>query len=105
MPRVTPRSRVSTPATALPDRAIARRPRMLPWLGKAIGQLLHGAGATAAALMKPHRASLARLADIPLTAAGVALSDVGVFRAAAVAGFIVTGLSLVLVEHLIADAE
>lgn len=56
-----------------------------------------------ARVIAPHKASLRRLADIPLTVAGVACIDVGVFSANTIAGWIVTGLSLITLEHLIAD--
>ena len=46
---------------------------------------------------------LANLASIPLTVAGIGCVDTGVFLANTVAGWIVTGLSLVVLEHLIAD--
>lgn len=52
---------------------------------------------------RPHRAAVARLWDIPLTVIGAACVDTGVFRASTVAGWIVTGASLVAVEFLIAD--
>lgn len=57
----------------------------------------------ASRLVRPHRAALANLAQIPLTVAGIGCFDAGVFVANLIAGLMVTGLSLVLLEHLIAD--
>ena len=51
----------------------------------------------------PHRAALANLMSMPLTLAGAGCIDTGVFYASTVAGWIITGLSLVVLEHLIAD--
>lgn len=53
--------------------------------------------------LTPHRASLTRLAQIPLTVAGVGCVDYSAFHWASGWGWLVTGLSLVLLEHLIAD--
>lgn len=61
--------------------------------------------ATTARLVRPHRAALANLASIPLTVIGAACIDIGVFTASVIAGWIITGLSLVLLEHLIADEQ
>lgn len=58
---------------------------------------------TGKAAIAPHKASLANLWSIPLTVAGVGCVDTGVFFASVVAGWIVTGLSLILLEHVIAD--
>lgn len=54
-------------------------------------------------LISPHRAALSNLVSIPLTTFGLACIDTGVFYANGVAGWIVTGLSLIVLEHLIAD--
>ena len=51
----------------------------------------------------PHRAALARLADIPLTVAGIGCIDFAAFHIAHGWGWLVTGASLILLEHLIAD--
>lgn len=69
------------------------------WHKKAFGI----ARRSALAVFSPHKASLSRLADIPLTVAGAGCVAAGVFLASAVAGFIVLGFSLVLLEYLIAD--
>jgi hypothetical protein len=59
----------------------------------------------AGCLVRPHRAALANLASMPLTVAGAACINIGVFTASVIAGWIVTGVSLVLLEHLIADEQ
>ena len=56
-----------------------------------------------AARLSPAKPVWANLASIPLTVAGLGCVDTGVFLASSVAGWIVTGLSLVLLEHMIAD--
>lgn len=45
----------------------------------------------------------ARLAQMPLFVLGLGCIDAGVFWAGAVAGFIVTGLSLILLEYVAAE--
>jgi hypothetical protein len=59
--------------------------------------------ATTARLVRPHRAALSNLVAIPLTTFGIGCIDTGVFYASFIAGWIVTGLSLIFLEHLIAD--
>ena len=51
----------------------------------------------------PARPAFANLAKIPLTATGVALIDFAAFHVTHSLGWLVTGVSLFLVEHLIAD--
>lgn len=63
-------------------------------------------GATASAatrVVSPHRAALKNLASIPLTVAGTGCVDFAAFHLAHGWGWLVTGLSLVALEHLIAD--
>lgn len=57
------------------------------------------------ALASPHKASLRRLADIPLTVAAVPLADFAAFHISHGWGFLATAASLVVVEHIIADPE
>jgi hypothetical protein len=62
------------------------------------------AAARAGALaVTPHKAALRRLAEMPLTAAAVPCVDFAAFHIAHGWGWLVTGLSLVVLEHLIAD--
>lgn len=79
----------------------ARQTTLSRWAGRAVSVL----GKAAASILRPHKASLVRLTDIPLTVAGLGCVDAGVFTASTIAGWIVTGLSLVVLEHLIADPE
>lgn len=58
-----------------------------------------------AALVAPHKASLRRLADIPLTVAGLALGDAGSFIELHGWGYAITAASLLVLEHLIADPD
>jgi hypothetical protein len=53
----------------------------------------------------PHKASLRRLADMPLTVAAVPCADFAAFHLAHGWGWLATAVSLVVVEHLIADPE
>lgn len=59
--------------------------------------------AVGAAMVKPHKAALSNLARIPLTLLGTGCIDAGVIHANLTAGLIVTGLSLLVVEHIVAD--
>lgn len=59
--------------------------------------------ATAARLARPHRAALSNLVAMPLTTFGLGCIATGVFYANAIAGWIVTGVLLIVLEHLIAD--
>ena len=49
-------------------------------------------------------ASLRRLAEMPLTVAGLACVDVGVYTASITAGWIITGLTLIGLEFLATDS-
>lgn len=79
---------------------VPRQPsRVTAFLASLAGTLtLLGARAIA-----PHKASLRNLANIPLTVAGLGCVDTGVFQWSIALGWVVTGLSLVLLEHMIAD--
>lgn len=63
------------------------------------------AGHAAAAAIAPHKASLRRLADMPLSVLGTAGIDFAAFHVTHALGWLVTGISLFLVEHMIADEE
>lgn len=54
-------------------------------------------------ILSPARPALTNLISIPLTVAGIGFIDTGVFIASAIAGWIVTGISLLILEHMIAD--
>jgi hypothetical protein len=63
------------------------------------------ARALLSAAVTPYRASLLRLLDMPLAVLGTGLVDWAAFHVDQGAGLLVTGLSLWLVEHLIADDD
>lgn len=48
---------------------------------------------------------LAKLAEIPLTVAGIGCIDAAAFVGDTIAGLVVTGLSLIGLEYLLADDE
>jgi len=77
-----------------------------PWLGPALRRAGGVLGVLLTAVKiaaRPHKASLARLWDIPLTVLGVAGIDFAAFHAGHGWGWLVTGVSLVVVENMIAD--
>ena len=53
----------------------------------------------------PHKASLARLWDVPLSVLGLGCIDFAAFHVAHGWGWLVTGLSLFLLEYMIADGD
>lgn len=57
----------------------------------------------AARAITPHKAALGNLTSMPLTVAGAACVDFAAFHLAHGWGWLVTGISLVLLEHAIAD--
>ena len=61
--------------------------------------------AAASAVTAPHKAALARLLDMPLMVTGIGLIDFGAFHYVHMIGWIVTGVSLILVEHMISDPD
>jgi hypothetical protein len=63
------------------------------------------AGRTAAVVFTPHKASLARLADMPLTVIGTGGIDFSAWHLGHGWGWLVTGASLWLIEHMIADRD
>lgn len=76
-----------------------------------VGRRLRGAARSVlrvakAAVVKaatPHRAALANLKAIPLTVLGAVCVDFAAFHYIHMIGWVVTGVSLVVLEHLIAD--
>lgn len=54
-------------------------------------------------MIAPHRTVLSNLRQIPLTVAGFACIDFAAFHLPHGWGWLVTGLSFILLEHLIAD--
>lgn len=66
-------------------------------------QIRRGAAGCAARLLSPARPVAANLAAIPFTVAGWGLIAAGVFAVSTVAGLIVSGVILMVLEHQIAD--
>lgn len=58
-----------------------------------------------ARLFAPAAAPLAKVAEIPLTVAGLGCIDAAAFVGTPIAGLVVTGLSLIGLEYLIADDD
>lgn len=54
-------------------------------------------------LVSPHKAALANLRSIPLTVAGIGCTDYSAFHLGGGWGWLVTGVSLMILEHMIAD--
>jgi hypothetical protein len=83
--------------------------RRSPWLRPAAGHLRTWAALAGslvvAYVFAQHKASLKRLTEIPLTVIGVGCVDFAAFHLGNGWGWLVTGLSLVVLEHLIADTE
>lgn len=72
-------------------------------LRRGLKTLVNGVKNTTAAVFRPHRASLRRLTEMPLTVAAVPLADFAAFHVGHGWGFLATAVSLVITEHLIAD--
>lgn len=53
--------------------------------------------------VKPHKLAVANLANMPLFLAGTGMVDFAAFHAGHGVGWLVTGLSLILIEHMAAD--
>lgn len=78
-----------------------------------VGHRLRGAARSALRAFKaavtgaltPHRAALANLRAIPLTAAGAACIDFSAFHYVHMIGWLVTGVTAIALEHLIADED
>lgn len=70
--------------------------------------LARGVGAVRGAMARaalPHRAALANLRAIPLTVAGTACVDFAAFHYIHALGWLVTGVSLMVLERMIADEQ
>lgn len=82
-------------------------PQSVPVVGHrlrgAARSVLRAVKAAAVKVASPHRAALANLKDMPLTLAGAACVDFAAFHYIHMIGWVVTGVSLVVLEHAIAD--
>lgn len=56
-----------------------------------------------ATMAKPHRAALTNLTHMPLTVLGTTGIDFAAFHLAHGWGWLVTGISLIILEHMVAD--
>lgn len=56
-----------------------------------------------AAMVKPHRAALTNLIHMPLSILGTVGIDFAAFHLAHGWGWLVTGISLIILEHMVAD--
>lgn len=83
------------------DVPLKSRPSLLSRLAPVLG-VLRTLGAAAIA---PHKVSLRNLVAMPLTVLGYASIDFAAFHLAHGWGWLVTGLSLILLEHQIADED
>lgn len=54
-------------------------------------------------LVSPHKAAFANLRSVPLTVAGIGCIDYAAFHLGDGWGWLVTGVSLMVLEHMIAD--
>lgn len=86
---------ITAPAAPRPARAPLRVLRSLRDLASNVAR----------AALTPHKASVRRLADMPLSVAGTGGIDFAAFHVNHGVGFLVLGISLWIVEHLIADVE
>lgn len=85
------------PATSAP--AVASAPR------RALSAAWSAASRAVSAVVAPHKASLVRLTEMPLVVLGTGLIDWSAFHVDQGVGLLVTGVSLWIVEHLIADDD
>lgn len=99
----TQRGQLTTTTLPVADHVHRRQPRTGP-AARRIGSLVAGVLLAAVRVVAaPHKASLARLWDMPLTVIGTGLVDFAAFHVAHGWGWLVTGVSLAVVEHLISD--
>jgi hypothetical protein len=82
------------------DRQKLTRPS---WLGKLAKSALSFVTTVASKALTPAKPVLANLAHIPLTVAGTGCIDYASFHLGGGWGWLVTGLSLLVLEHLVAD--
>ena len=76
-------------------------PKAGRWSGAV--RLLRKARELGGRLLSPARPVLKNLSQIPLTVAAIGCVAAGVFIASTVAGFILLGVMLFVLEHMIAD--
>lgn len=74
-------------------------------LCRGLRRIREAASEYAALAVRPHRASLKRLGEIPLTFAGLGCGDYAAFHLHGGWGWVATMISLVVLEHMIADPD
>lgn len=94
-----------TAIPVIPPHVHERKPWLRPLARRLRAAVAVAVSMTVALLLSQHTASLKRLTEIPLTVAGAACIDFAAFHIGHGWGFLVTGLSLVLIEHLVSDSE
>lgn len=70
-----------------------------------VGAITGAATSVVSAALTPHKASLRRLTEMPLSVIGTGGIDFAAFHVNHGVGWLVLGVSLWVVEHLIADVE
>lgn len=88
--------------TAITSPSATAAPRAL---GRFLRNLREMAGNVASAVVTPHKASVRRLAEMPLSVIGTGGIDFSAFQVNHGVGFLVLGVSLWVVEHLISDPD
>lgn len=78
-------------------------PASKPLLNRAARRLRNLTRRAAGVVLTPHKAALRRLADIPLTVAGLGCLDAAVWQWHGTAGLALLCPVLMYLEHLIAD--
>lgn len=86
-----------------------REPRSNGVMRRLRGRIRSGAMVAVAlvttVLLTPNRAALRRLAEMPLTVVAIGFIDTAAWQAPTWVGWLVTGLSLMFMEHLISDDD
>jgi hypothetical protein len=87
--------------------AVVTAPGPLPWKAARthVAGQLRKLRKAAVRVLQPAKPVLANAASIPLTIAGIGCIDAGISLFSFRIGLIVTGLSLMWLEHLIADEQ
>jgi hypothetical protein len=70
-----------------------------------IAQIATGTAALAGGAVRPHKASLKRLAEMPLTVVAAAVGNYGAFHIWHGWGYLLLTATLVTIERMIADPE
>lgn len=82
---------------------VPRRRRALPGKTAVLSTVFAAIVLFGKRAIAPHKASLANLASIPMTLIGTACIDFAAFHLAHGWGWFVTGISFILIEHIVSD--